>query len=351
MGGSLAVPADESDSLDRGTLLGGSYRVLGKRAAGGMGEIYLASHTRWRGRFAVKVLPSRLREDPKALARFGEEAKMLGLVQHANVVRLLDFDTRGAQGPFLAMEYVEGMDLAHHISERGLVSPQRAGQIVEQIAAALEAAHARRIVHGDIKPGNVMLTDGPEPAVKVVDFGVAHPFGHLPSLGTPAYMAPEQAQGRAEDIDSRADQFALAALSYELLSGDDPFPGDSTLEVLAKLLHGRPKALARRVSWSAEAAESVLERALSKRPAERYASVSEFAAELGRALVVARERSTSMRVSRLDGIPPPFPTRRELARTLPDLESRRDYDLVTAARRGHQTTVPVRSVGCRGLVA
>jgi serine/threonine protein kinase len=158
--GALAVPADESDSLERGTLVGGSYRILGKRAAGGMGEIYLASHTRCPGRFAVKVLPSRLREDARALVRFGEEAKLLGLIQHANVVRLLDFDTRGAHGPFLAMEYVEGLDLAHHIAERGLFSPQRAGQMVAQIAAALEAAHARRIVHGDIKPGNVMLTDG-----------------------------------------------------------------------------------------------------------------------------------------------------------------------------------------------
>jgi eukaryotic-like serine/threonine-protein kinase len=148
-------------------------------------------------------------------------------------------------------------------------------------------------VHGDLKPANVMLVDceGHPDLVKVLDFGVAQLFGSRAGsceptnlmLGTPSYMAPEQAEGRNDEIDGRADQFALAVLTYVLLTGRDPFPGDSTVEVLARVIHAEPDPLGARVSWPAAGVEAVLRRALCKHADGRYPRVLDFADELARA--------------------------------------------------------------------
>jgi serine/threonine protein kinase len=329
------VGAEKSWTVRRGTLVGGAYRIVEKRAAGGMGEVYRASHVRWPGWFAIKVLSRRRQRDTLALARFGQEAEMLASVQHANVVRLIEFDTTRPEAAYLAMEYLEGVDLAQHIAEHGPATPRRAAVLVTQIAAALEAAHVRRIVHADIKPGNVMLMNGPGDNAKVLDFGVAHFVGQPPSLGTPAYMAPEQAEGRAEAIDSRADQFALAALSYVLLTGEDPFPGDQTQEVLARIVHERPLVLAGLVPWPAREVDAVLARAFSRRPADRYCRVSEFAAEFARAMAIVGEEPGQRIGTRLDrGAQRPLLSAQISRTLLREQRGARDSDLVAAARLG-----------------
>ncbi len=275
------------------TLLRETYLIGDKLASGGMGEVYRARHVRLPGSFAVKILNARLAGDAKSIARFRREAEILALIRHPNVVQVFDFDLLSEGVPFLVMEHVEGRDLAQHVVEGGPLSLDRVVRIVHQIASALEAAHARRVVHGDLKPANVMLVDreGHRDLVKVLDFGVAQMFGTRSGsteptslmLGTPSYMAPEQAECRNDEIDGRADQFALAVLTYVLLTGADPFPGDTTVEVLARIIHAEPAPLGSRVAWPADGVEAVLRRALCKRAEGRYPRILEFAEQLARA--------------------------------------------------------------------
>jgi eukaryotic-like serine/threonine-protein kinase len=286
-------------TLEPGTVLRGSYRIEERLAKGGMGEVYGASHVRLPGRFAVKVLSPRLLSDQDAVARFCREAAIVSMIRHPNVVQVFDFDLTEGGIPFLVMECVEGRDLARHVLEDGPMPPARVSHIVQQIAAALEAAHARGIVHRDLKPANVMLLEGEGLVdfVKVLDFGVSKVCGADPAvtgqwrmLGTPSYMAPEQAEGRSEAIDGRADQFALGVLAYVLLTGTDPFPGNTTGEVLIRIIHHDPEALAGRVPWRSAEIEAVLRKALAKRPEQRYERVLDFAAALAEA--VARMNHT-----------------------------------------------------------
>jgi serine/threonine protein kinase len=183
------------------------------------------------------------------------------------------------------MECLDGSDLSHILLEQGPMPLGRVAGIVRQIASALESAHARGIVHRDLKPANIILLDweGHRDFVKVLDFGVSKirgaekQSGRWTMLGTPAYMAPEQAQGRGEEIDGRTDQFSLGVLTYVLLTGSDPFPAESTAEILHKIIHDPPRGLAERVFFSAAPIEAVLGRALAKRPGDRFPGVLEFA--------------------------------------------------------------------------
>jgi eukaryotic-like serine/threonine-protein kinase len=291
---------ESSDTtLKPGTVLRGTYLVEERLAKGGMGEIYRASHQRLPGKFAVKVLSARLLSDPDAVARFCREAAIVSTIRHPNVVQVFDFDLTPEGVPFLVMECVEGRDLARHILEDGPMPPARVAHIVQQIAAALEAAHARGVVHRDLKPANVMLLEGEGLVdfVKVLDFGVSKVCGADPAasgqwrmLGTPSYMAPEQAEGRSEAIDGRADQFALAVLAYVLLTGTDPFPGNTTGEVLIRIMHHDPERLEGRVPWPSAEIEAVLRKALAKQQELRYERVLDFAAALTAAVARMDER-------------------------------------------------------------
>jgi serine/threonine-protein kinase len=207
------------------------------------------------------------------------------------VVQILDFDVTADGRPFLAMEYLEGPLLRDEIERRGPLPLGRALDIVAQVAGALAAMHAQGIVHRDLKPENLFLLPipgGDRELVKVTDFGISKvaPVGNGPRLtqghmvfGTPRYMSPEQALGHV-DVDGRTDQFALAAIAYELVTGRMAFPGESIGEILCQVIEGCPPAPAELSADVPAGVSAAIMRALSKDPGERFADIQSFSAAL-----------------------------------------------------------------------
>jgi serine/threonine-protein kinase len=283
--------ADEG-TLRPGTVLQGTYLVVAKLASGGMGEIHLAHHVRLPGKFAIKVLGPALARRPEAIARFCREAAVVSVLRHPNVVQVYDFDVTPDGVPFLVMECLEGVDLAERLADEGPLPVAAVGRIVRQVAGALAAAHARGIVHRDLKPGNVVLLDveGQPDFVKVLDFGISKiaaggPQDEPALLGTPAFMAPEQAERRGDAIDGRTDQFSLAAVAYTLLTGRVPFEAPSAEEVLAQVVAAEPPPLGSLVDGAAAGVDAVIRRALAKAPGARFPRVLDFASALDAAIL------------------------------------------------------------------
>jgi len=270
-----------------------------------MGEVYAAAHERLPGRFAVKVLHRDLTGDDEALSRFRCEAEIMAGLRHPNIVQVIDFNVTEDGTPYLVMELVEGIDLAESLRDGQKLPPLQAAHIIHQIASALEAAHARGVVHRDLKPENIMRLslDGQEDFIKVVDFGISKASrmrltAETAILGTPQFMAPEQAQGRRDEIDHRTDQFALAALTYLLLTGREPFRGDTAITILYQVVHQDPDALSRHVAWPCEHVDAVLRRGLAKDRSERFPGVLDFARALDEAIAadVGLERTSAPRL-------------------------------------------------------
>ncbi len=271
-----------------GTVLGGTYRLVRPLAQGGCGDVYVAKHERLGSEVAVKVLHPSLAGNAVALARLRQEADIMSAVRHPHIVQILDFNVTEAGVPFLVMELLQGRPLT-----RGAVSgvpfePRAALHIVEQIAQALGAAHAHGIVHLDLKPDNVILisTDGRDDFVKVIDFGIsratwqARPANEPLIAGTPEYMSPEQARGMPAEIDHYADQFALASLSYRLLTGQEPFAGADPVAILEQVVNQRQQPASQLAPWLGAGVDTVLDQGMSKRTTDRYPTVAAFAEAL-----------------------------------------------------------------------
>ena len=230
----------------------GPYDIVALLGAGGMGQVYRAKDSRLKREVALKVLPANLAGDPERLARFQREAEVLASLNHPNIAQVY-----GIEANALVMELVDGEDLAQRLA-RGPIPLDDALPIAKQIAEALESAHDAGIVHRDLKPANVKVRgDG---TVKVLDFGLAKAFDprlapssaeHVSSaptmafpnvtmsgviVGTPSYMAPEQARGKP--VDKRADIWAFGVLLYEMISGRRPFKGDTPSDTIASVLRG-----------------------------------------------------------------------------------------------------------------
>jgi serine/threonine protein kinase len=284
--------SDQTDhSFEAGVVLAGTYRILRPIAAGGMGEVYMAAHERLPGRFAVKVLHRDLTRDQEALSRFRTEAEIMAGLRHPNIVQVIDFNITPDGTPYLVMELVDGKDLSEFLRDGQRLPPGQVAHIIRQIASALEAAHARGVVHRDLKPENIMRLslEGQEDFIKVVDFGISKVrrlriTADATLLGTPQFMAPEQAQGRRDDIDHRTDQFALAALTYMLLSGREPFRGDTAVTILYQVVHQDPEPLGRHVDWPCTHVNETLRRGMAKDRDTRFASVLDFARALDEAI-------------------------------------------------------------------
>ena len=281
-----------------GVVLSDSY-IIGRRLGrGAMGEVYEAQHVRLPGHFAVKLLLPELQGNQEAFARFCREAEIMSQLRHPNIVQIFDFNVAPDARPYFVMEYLEGRDLQARLRDGPLTLPA-VTRIVDAVASALALAHAHGVVHRDLKPANIFLAtvDGQtDELVKVLDFGIskvrsaAAQISHaVDLLGTPSYMAPEQARGQTDAIDGRTDQFALAAIAYRMLTGQEPFQGDDTAAVLYQVVHEEPQPLSLFLppGWDTSALQAVLDRALAKQPERRFGGMM----ELARAFEDAAERT------------------------------------------------------------
>ena len=295
-----SVFADQ-DPLVR-QLIGGRYRVLKRLGEGGMGVVYLAEHEAIEKRVAVKVLKDQYAQREDVVARFQQEAKSASRVKHEGILEIFDFGRTDDGRFFLAMELLDGQDLAHVLEAEGTCDPPRTVRLGIKMARALAAAHQKGVIHRDMKPENVfsrMGDDGYE-RIKIVDFGIAQlradgekasdPNAKVTGrkltktgmiFGTPEYMSPEQAAGK--NIDQRVDVYALGIILFEMLTGKTPFQGETFMAILsAHLMHPVPALVdaAPPGFYCSPDLEAVVRRALAKDPDQRFRSMPELAEAL-----------------------------------------------------------------------
>jgi serine/threonine-protein kinase len=261
------------------------YKLVAHLGEGGMGSVFKAEHVRMGKILAVKVLRGSFARDPTAVERFRSEARIVSRLSHPNTIAVFDFGELGASGGFyLAMEYVPGRDLSRVIREEGALAETRVADIGQQLLGSLAEAHEAGIIHRDIKPGNVMLmqTRPGEDFAKVLDFGIAKLRDDIDAartgtgavVGTPNYLAPEQARG--EPLDARADLYAVGCLLYELLCGHAPFAGRAPMAVVNAHLHDPVPSLAAAAPGTSRRFVELVHRALSKKRDDRFASADEM---------------------------------------------------------------------------
>jgi tRNA A-37 threonylcarbamoyl transferase component Bud32 len=275
--------------VEAGTVLNGTYRVEKLLGRGGMGRVYEASHARLPRRFAVKVLNEDASSDKTAVARFRREAEICSGLGHPNIVEVFDFNETPDGQPYIVMELLEGEPLVSFIRRSAPLTLDQLLPICRPVAGALDAVHEKGIVHRDLKPQNIFLSRrGKSATPKVLDFGISKIAGSvdlntrsLTTMGTPAYMSPEQAQGKSNTVDGRADQFALAAIVYEMLAARHAFwaHGDDVYGILFRIVNEEPQEIAALPAGVME----VLWRALAKTAAERYPTTTQFIDELAAA--------------------------------------------------------------------
>lgn len=264
----------------------GRYVVRGALGRGAMGEVYLAHDPEIDRPVAVKLVAAALLEGEGAeehLQRFRAEARASGRCSHPNIVAVYDVGLHEGR-PFLAMEYVAGRDLATLLAEGRRFTPAEAAHVLGQLLDALGSIHAAGIVHRDIKPANLLLQGALQ--LKLTDFGIARMDGSGLTqtgavIGTPSYMSPEQCRG--ETVDARADLFTTGALLHEMLTGERAFGRGALLEVMRRIVAESPPPLPDAVLNAAPGLRAVRDRALAKRPEERFATAGEMAAALRQA--------------------------------------------------------------------
>jgi len=277
-------PLSSSDAIGGGRFAPGQiiadrYRVVALAGRGGMGEVYRAEDLRLSQLVAIKFLPASLSRDAGALARFHSEVRIARQVSHPNVCRV--FDIGDADGvPFLSMEYVDGEDLSSLIRRIGRLSPDKAIEIARQVCAGLAAAHERGVIHRDLKPANLMLDSSGK--IRITDFGLAVIAASLEAsdvkAGTPAYMSPEQLEGK--DVTPRSDLYSLGLVLYEILTGKRAFNATSLPELIRQRESSVPASPSMIVRDLDPLIERVILRCLEKDPAQRPASALQVAAAL-----------------------------------------------------------------------
>jgi eukaryotic-like serine/threonine-protein kinase len=303
----------------RGVLLAGRYRILRRINRGGMGDIYLAQHERTAAKLIVKAL-SPTAATVEAVRAFEREAGMMKRVRHPNVVKLVDFGWQEGL-PFLVMEYLPGKELADVLSSGEPLAAERVISIVKQVASGLDAAHRAGIVHRDVKPKNVIIVPrhGKPDVAKVIDFGASKvktdpvPQQTDMVIGTPEFMSPELAEGREADVEYRSDLFALATLSYSLLTRRTPWRSRHPDEVMSEVASLPPLPVDK--NGKLPAVEKALLRGMAKSPEHRYATTIAFAKALERAMtadgLLTRRRRRSRPARNLSSSPTKTPRRAE----------------------------------------
>jgi serine/threonine-protein kinase len=280
-----------ADAGPRDDLIGrhiGGYRIAARIGKGGMGAVYVGIHPTLGKRVAVKVLLAELAGSEELRRRFFEEARAAAALDHPGVVEILDLALLPDGRCYILMEHLDGESLGAMLRRRGPLPPAEACAIAVQILSALAAAHARGIVHRDLKPANLFVARTSErPRVKVLDFGIAK-LQPAPGtdgltathavLGTPGYMAPEQASGRARTVDARADVYAVGVVLYEMLAGQRPFESPDWVQLLVEQRTHAPAPLAH------VALDAVARRALAVDPAARWPDVDAMRAAIVEAI-------------------------------------------------------------------
>jgi serine/threonine-protein kinase len=269
----------------------GHYRIVDKLGAGGMGEVFRAEDTTLKRQVALKVLPVDLAQDQDRLERFQREAEALAALNHPNIVMIHSIESDG-DIRYLTMELVEGQSLAERIPKGGM-SLQEVFGIGMPLADALAAAHAKGVIHRDVKPGNIMIT--PEGRVKFLDFGLAklhqtaaaEDVSQLETepltkqgllVGTVPYMSPEQLEGGA--VDGRSDVFSLGVVFYEMATGSRPFRGENPIALISSILKSTPESVSDVREELPPRLGRIVDRCLEKEPGRRYQSASELRDEL-----------------------------------------------------------------------
>jgi len=292
-----------------GTVLSGRYRLEAKLGSGGMSTVYLARDETLDRAVAVKVMHREMSEQEDQLQRFRQEARAVAKLTHPNVVSVIDAGEDGGY-PYIVFEYVKGETLKQRIARIGALDTQEAIAYAIEVARGLSVAHARNMVHRDIKPQNVLIDE--EGRAKLTDFGISRQLeqegvtatGRV--LGTTDYVAPEQAMGR--DVDPRSDVYSLGVVLYEMLVGQVPFHADSQVGVAMKHVNEELPDVQRRRPECSAAVALVVERATAKNPDERYQNVAEMIDDLETALEVEAARAgstTGEATSVLEAVPPP----------------------------------------------
>jgi tRNA A-37 threonylcarbamoyl transferase component Bud32 len=289
-GGAVVDAAAAEDPLI-GRTIGGRYFMRRLIARGGMGAVYEAEHVGLDKRVAVKFILDKYTDDREAVHRFHREARTASRIGHGNIVDITDIGETEEGKSFLVMEYLEGCDLGEVLAATGEMEPSRAVHIVGQVLRGLAAAHAQGIIHRDMKPANVYLTErsGVADFVKIMDFGISKVVAARESrvrltdtgvaVGTPIYMAPEQAEARP-DLDHRVDIYAVGVLLFEMLAGRPPFNAGSYVALVQQHVSEPPPSLAALRPDVPVGLVRAVHRALEKNPDRRFADALEFAAAL-----------------------------------------------------------------------
>ena len=285
-GDAQAFKPEESGSLVGQTI--GPYKVLGKIGVGGMGVVYKARDMRLDRELAIKCLPSHMAGDELARERFITEARAASRLEHPNICSIFDIGETPSGELYMAMPYYDGQTLGQRI-RRSPMPADEASHVIQQVADGLSSAHQHNIIHRDIKPANIMLTTSA--GVKILDFGVAKMSGvELTgtgiSVGTAAYMAPEQLMGN-KNVDHRVDIWAVGAMLYEMVTGKRPFTGDTIYAVIYSVLYN-DAGLDESLNEIPESLRKVITRCLVREPDQRFASMSELLEELTDGQATAR---------------------------------------------------------------
>ncbi len=281
-----------------GRIFMGRYETVRLLGEGGMGRVYLARQLDLGRQVVVKVMHDHIAADPKFCERFTRETLLMARFQHPYAVTLYDASLNDPQGPCIVMEYIRGITLDEVLQRNGRLTPARVGRLLYQLCEVLQAAHALGIIHRDLKPSNLMIVDADTPyeLLKVMDFGLAKmltpdQFAKITqthtefAVGTPGYMCPEQARG--DEMDGRGDLYSVGVILYELLTGQLPFAGRTTMDLLLAHVTEEPPPLSTGKLDVPPAIEEVVRRCLAKNPSDRPRSARELAESYEAALTSA----------------------------------------------------------------
>jgi len=287
------APLDQTDVLPPTPMVGGKYRLGRLIGEGGMGAVYEAEHTGLGVRVAVKLLNEVFVTDPSAMSRFRREARAAAAIRHPNIVEVTDTGHDEEGVPFIVMELLEGESISALLRREKVLPPLVAATITMQILAGLAAAHEKTVIHRDLKPGNILLArrDDATCQVKILDFGISKFRAEVTQdvtaigavIGTPRFMAPEQARGQS-DLDHRVDIYAVGVLLYRMVTGKLPFAAKTHEEIIHHILNGQAKRPREVRPGVPVELERIILRAMAPDREKRYQSAPEFSADIQKAL-------------------------------------------------------------------